>query len=80
MRNKVRVERESGKIPQDKSAKDRADAEQLQSVEKRLIAAADDLESEVMSRERQVLMLEVDLDDAERSHATFLRQAQILQI
>ena len=28
-----------------------------------------------MSRERQVLVLEMDVDDAERLHATFLRQS-----
>ena len=74
-RNRVRVERELAKILQDDSAKARADAEQLQSEEKCLRAAGDELEIEVMSRERQVLVLEMDVDDTERLHATFLRQS-----
>ena len=75
MRNKVRMEREKVRILQDESAKARADAEQLQSEEKCLGAFADDLENKVMSREWQVLALEMDVDDAERLHATFLRHS-----
>ena len=60
---------------QDEFVKARADAEQLQREEERLGALADELENEVVSKEWQVPMLEKDVDDTERMHATFLRES-----
>ena len=60
---------------QDEFVKARADAEQLQREEERLGALADVLENEVVSREWQVPLLEKGVDDTERTHAIFLREA-----